>query len=53
LVPDTRVVEAIDFDSEDAAFAGTMTMTWALAPIEGGHGGPSHGQGRAPQFGFG
>ena len=32
LVPDTRVVEAIDFASDDPRFAGTMTMTWALAP---------------------
>ena len=27
-----RVVEAVDFVSEDPAFAGTMTMTWTVAP---------------------
>lgn len=36
LVPNTRVVEAVDFDSEDPAFAGTMTMTWSLTPVDGG-----------------
>ena len=28
--PGTRVVQAVDFDSNDPAFAGTMTMTWEL-----------------------
>jgi len=32
LVPGERVVEAIDFVSDDPAFAGTMTMTWSLTP---------------------
>ena len=32
LVPDTRVVEAIEFSSDDPRFAGTMTMTWSLTP---------------------
>jgi uncharacterized protein YndB with AHSA1/START domain len=36
LVPDHRVVQAVDFVSDDPAFAGTMTMTWELAPVEGG-----------------
>ena len=33
IVPDTRVVQAIDFVSDDPAFAGTMTMTWDVVPI--------------------
>lgn len=28
IVPDVRVVQAMDFVSDDPAFAGTMTMTW-------------------------
>ena len=28
-----RVVEAIEFESADASFAGTMTMTWSLEAI--------------------
>jgi uncharacterized protein YndB with AHSA1/START domain len=36
LVPDVRVVQAVDFVAEDPAFAGTMTMTWELAPGDGG-----------------
>jgi len=31
-----RVVEEVDFDSDDPSFAGTMTMTWALDAVEGG-----------------
>lgn len=31
LVPGERIVQAIDFVSPDAAFAGTMTMTWSFA----------------------
>ncbi|WP_308257500.1 SRPBCC domain-containing protein [Pseudonocardia lacus] len=31
-----RVVEEVDFVSDDPAFAGTMTMTWAVEPIEAG-----------------
>lgn len=31
LVPGVRVVEAVDFVADDDAFAGTMTMTWALS----------------------
>ncbi|HSJ91215.1 MAG TPA: SRPBCC family protein [Ilumatobacter sp.] len=30
IVPDDRVVQAVDFVSDDPAFAGTMTMTWAV-----------------------
>lgn len=36
IVPDVRVVQAVDFVSDDPAFAGTMTMTWAVAEVEGG-----------------
>jgi uncharacterized protein YndB with AHSA1/START domain len=30
LVPNERVVQAVDFDSDDPAFCGRMTMTWRL-----------------------
>jgi uncharacterized protein YndB with AHSA1/START domain len=30
LVPGERVVEAVDFDAGDPAYAGTMTMTWSI-----------------------
>ena len=36
VVPGVRVVQAVDFESDDPAFAGTMTMTWALTAVEGG-----------------
>lgn len=36
LVPGVRVVQAVDFESDDPAYAGTMTMTWAVTPAEGG-----------------
>ena len=36
IVPGTRVVQAVDFVSDDPAFRGTMTMTWAVAPVVGG-----------------
>src|SRR5439155_4491000 len=35
VVPDVRVVQAVDFVSDDPEFAGTMTMTWAVAAVEG------------------
>jgi uncharacterized protein YndB with AHSA1/START domain len=31
VVPNMRVVQAVDFVSDDPAFAGTMTMTWELS----------------------
>jgi uncharacterized protein YndB with AHSA1/START domain len=31
VVPNVRVVQAVDFVSDDPAFAGTMTMTWELS----------------------
>lgn len=30
LVPDERVIQSVTFESDDPAFAGTMTMTWLL-----------------------
>lgn len=36
LVPNVRVVQAVDFESDDPAFAGTMTMTWSVAPVDEG-----------------
>jgi uncharacterized protein YndB with AHSA1/START domain len=30
-----RVVEEVDFVSDDPDFAGTMTMTWSLQPVDG------------------
>lgn len=34
--PNTRIQQAVDFVSDDPAFHGTMRLTWALAPVEGG-----------------
>jgi len=36
LIPDRRVVEVVEFDSDDPAFAGAMTITTALAAVPGG-----------------
>ena len=36
LVPNVRVVQAVDFVSADPADAGTMTMTWTLAEVDAG-----------------
>jgi uncharacterized protein YndB with AHSA1/START domain len=36
IVPDDRVVQAVDFVSDDPAFAGTMTMTWTVRAVDGG-----------------
>src|ERR671918_3235258 len=36
LVPDVRVVQAVDFVSDDPKFSGTMTMTWAVMAVDGG-----------------
>lgn len=36
IVPGDRVVQAIDFVSDDPAFAGTMTMTWRVTPVGDG-----------------
>lgn len=36
LVPDKRVVEVVEFESDDPAFAGTMRIVTMLEPVEGG-----------------
>ena len=36
LVPGERIVQTADFDSDDSAFVGTMTMVWSLHPVPGG-----------------
>ena len=35
LVPGVRVVQAVDFVSDDPSYAGTMTMTWDLTEVDG------------------
>jgi uncharacterized protein YndB with AHSA1/START domain len=34
LVPGVRVAQAVQFESDDPAYAGTMTMTWSLEPVD-------------------
>lgn len=34
--PGVRVVQEVDFESDDPAYAGTMTMTWEATPVDGG-----------------
>jgi uncharacterized protein YndB with AHSA1/START domain len=36
IVPDARVVQAVDFVADEPAFAGTMTMTWNVQESDGG-----------------
>jgi uncharacterized protein YndB with AHSA1/START domain len=36
LDPETRIVEAITFESDDPAFTGTMTLTTTMATVNGG-----------------
>jgi uncharacterized protein YndB with AHSA1/START domain len=36
VVPGVRVVQAVDFVSDDPANAGTMTMTWELTAVDDG-----------------
>jgi uncharacterized protein YndB with AHSA1/START domain len=36
LMPDEKIVEAIEFESHDSGFAGEMTMTTRLADTDGG-----------------
>ena len=36
IVPGVRVVQAVDFESDDPAFAGTMTMAWSVREVAGG-----------------
>ncbi|PZG47586.1 ATPase [Spongiactinospora gelatinilytica] len=34
IIPGDRVVQAVDFVSDDPAYAGTMVMTWAVTPLD-------------------
>ncbi|WP_202887250.1 SRPBCC family protein [Cohnella zeiphila] len=36
LVPDERIVQLVQFESNDPAFAGDMIMTWSLSPVPEG-----------------
>jgi hypothetical protein len=36
IVPGERVGQAVDFVSDDPAYAGTMTMTWEVAAVDAG-----------------
>lgn len=36
LVPDEMIVEEVEFESDDPAFAGAMTVITTLAPVTGG-----------------
>jgi uncharacterized protein YndB with AHSA1/START domain len=36
IVPGVQVVQAVDFISDDPAYAGTMTMTWEVTAVEAG-----------------
>ena len=36
IVPGERVVQEIDFESDDEAFHGTMRMDWSLHPVKDG-----------------
>src|ERR1700746_1582203 len=36
IVPGERVIQAVDFVSDDPAYAGTMTMTWEVAAAGAG-----------------
>src|SRR6201987_829186 len=36
IVPGERVIQAVDFVSDDPAYAGTMTMTWEVTAVEAG-----------------
>ena len=34
IVPGERIVQAVDFVSDDPAYAGTMTMTWQVTAVD-------------------
>lgn len=36
IIPNDRVVQAVDFVSDDPAFGGTMTMTWSVQAVDVG-----------------
>jgi uncharacterized protein YndB with AHSA1/START domain len=36
LIPDTRIVQRVEFESTDPAYAGAMTIIWTLVDVPGG-----------------
>ena len=36
IVPGVRVVQAVEFVSDDPAFHGSMSMTWEVTAVDGG-----------------
>jgi uncharacterized protein YndB with AHSA1/START domain len=36
LIPHERIVQQVEFESKDPAFAGPMTITWSLVDVPGG-----------------
>ena len=36
LMPDERIVQRVEFESEDPAFAGAMTINWTFVDVPGG-----------------
>ena len=36
LLPSQRIVQLVEFDSDDPSFAGAMTITWSLQPVPEG-----------------
>ncbi|HEY0181516.1 MAG TPA: SRPBCC family protein [Rhodopila sp.] len=36
LIPDERIVQQVEFESTDPAFAAPMTITWSMAEVPGG-----------------
>jgi uncharacterized protein YndB with AHSA1/START domain len=36
IVPGVRVVQAVEFVSDDPSYAGTMTMTWEVSAVDAG-----------------
>jgi uncharacterized protein YndB with AHSA1/START domain len=36
IVPGERVIQAVDFVSDDPAYAGTMTLTWEVTAVDAG-----------------
>ena len=36
VIPNEKIMWSIEFESEDADFAGVMLMTWSLADVRGG-----------------
>lgn len=35
-VPNERIVQRVEFESDDPVYAGNMTMTWTFTPVSGG-----------------